>query len=211
MTGTDGTPEPSAPVVALPFSAPAERNRQPILDVLAGVLAGDARVLEIASGTGQHAAHAAAARPGWHWQPSDLEPATLAAIDARCGGLVNVAPAARLDVLEADWPVEPGSVDAVFCANLLHIAPWTCCAGLMRGAARVLRPQGVLLLYGPYQVDRVPTSPGNLAFDADLRRRDARWGIRRLVDVEAEAALLGFALRTRVPMPANNLTLIFSR
>ena len=101
----------------LPFSGPAERNRQPILDVLRRVLDVDARVLEVASGTGQHAAHAAAACPRWRWQPSDLEAATLAAIDARCAGLGNVAPAAFLDVLD-DWPVEPGSVDAVFCANI---------------------------------------------------------------------------------------------
>ncbi len=194
----------------LPFSGPAERNRQPILDVLRRVLDVDASVLEVASGTGQHAAHAAAACPRWRWQPSDLEAATLAAIDARCAGLGNVAQAAFLDVLD-DWPVEPGSVDTVFCANMLHIAPWPCCAGLMRGAARALVRHGKLILYGPYLVDDQPTAPGNIAFDADLRRRDPRWGLRRFADVEHEAMLVGLALVERVAMPANNLMLVFER
>ena len=197
--------------MSLPFSAPAERNRQAILEVLVRLLPADAAILEIASGTGQHAEHAAGAHPGWRWQPTDLDAAMLAVIDARCDGLANTAPARRLDVLEADWPVEPGSVDAVFCANMLHIAPWPCCAGLMAGTSRSLATSGRLVLYGPFLVDGEPTAPGNLAFDADLRRRDPRWGIRRLADVEATAREHGFALVECAAMPANNRMLVFDR
>lgn len=192
-------------------SPAADRNKGPILEVLQRVLPADAAVLEIASGTGQHAAHFAAAEPGWRWQPSDADPGAAASIDAWCGSLDNVAPALALDVLASDWPVPHGSLDAIFCANMLHISPWASCGALMRGAARHLAPGGVLVTYGPYLVDGEPTAPGNIAFDADLRARDPAWGLRLLSDVIAQANAAGLAFEERVQMPANNLVLVFRK
>lgn len=194
---------------ALPFSPAAQRNQAPILEVLRRVLPADARVLEVASGTGQHAAHFAAAQPGWQWQPTDADAAALPAIAARCNGLPNVLPALRLNVLEPWPPFPPARFEAVYCANLLHISPWATCAALMHGAAACLAPGGLLVLYGPYVVDGEPAAPSNLAFDADLRARDAQWGLRRLEDVMARARSAGLAFEERIAMPANNLTLLF--
>ena len=201
-------PIPAPP--ALPYSAPAERNGAPILAVLQSLLPANARVLEIASGTGQHAQRFAAACPGWDWQPSDVTADRLAAIARRCAGVVNVRPALELDVLASDWPTA-GPFDAVYCANMLHIAPWPACGALMRGAARHLALDGVLVTYGPYLEDGVPTEPGNLAFDASLRERDAQWGIRRIEEVTAQARQAGLKLHARHQMPANNLLLVFGR
>lgn len=203
---------PSTGATDLPFSTASDRNKAPILAVLTGVRPPQARVLEVASGTGQHAEHFAATQPGWQWQPTDYDADALPTIAARCARLPNVFPAIRLDVLQPSWPVEldaPGSFDAVYCANMIHISPWATCAGLMQGATRLLVPGGVLMLYGPYLEDDVVTSPGNLAFDADLRRRNPAWGIRRLADVVAQAQAAGLSLERRVEMPANNLTLVF--
>ncbi|HWS73843.1 MAG TPA: DUF938 domain-containing protein [Quisquiliibacterium sp.] len=192
-------------------SPAADRNKAPILDVLRRLLPPRASVLEIASGTGQHAAYFAAAEPGWRWQPTDGDPQALASIDAWCDGLANVLPALALDVLAPDWPVPAGSLDAIFCANMLHISPWATCGALMRGAARHLAAGGVLVTYGPYLVDDEPTAPSNLAFDADLRSRDPAWGLRTLAAVSAEAAAAGLAPPARLAMPANNLVLVFER
>jgi SAM-dependent methyltransferase len=192
-------------------SAAAERNRGPILAELQRVLPARGVALEIASGTGQHAAHFAAALPAWQWQPSDPNPAAVASVDAWCAGITNVRPALGLDVMEAAWPGVPAALDAIFCANLLHIAPWPTCAALMHGAARHLAPHGLLLLYGPYQVDGEPTAPSNVAFDAELRARNPAWGLRRLAEVVQQAEGAGFALRERVAMPANNLLLVLER
>lgn len=215
--GAAGTPattsmSPPRPTAGgRPSSPAAERNRAPILEVLRRVLPREAEVLEIASGTGQHAAHFAAAEPGWRWQPTDADPRALEGIDAWRDGLDNVLPVLALDVLAVPWPVPAGAFDAVFCANMIHIAPWAACGALMRGAARLLRPDGVLLTYGPYFVDGETPAPGNLAFDADLRARNPAWGVRRLSSVTAEAAAAGLWLRERVAMPANNLVLVFGR
>ena len=192
-------------------SAAAERNRAPILAALERWLPARGSALEIASGTGQHAAHFAAALAGWQWQPTDADPAALASIDAWCAGLANVRPALRLDVLATPWQCVPAQVDAIFCANMLHIAPWPTCAALMQGAGRHLAPGGLLVLYGPYVVDGEPTAPSNLAFDADLRARNGAWGLRRLADVVAEAQGAGLALRARETLPANNLLLVLGR
>lgn len=192
-------------------SAAADRNKAPILEVLRRVLPQRAAVLEIASGTGQHAAHFAAAEPGWRWQPTDADPESAASIDAWCAELPNVAPAIALDVQAPGWPVPAASLDAIFCANMLHISPWSTCGALMRGAARHLAPEGVLVTYGPYLVDGEPTAPGNIAFDADLRARDPAWGLRLLSEVIAQAQAAGLAFEERVPMPANNLVLVFRR
>jgi Protein of unknown function (DUF938) len=194
---------------SLPFSPAAERNQAHILQALQARLPAVLSVLEIASGTGQHASHFARACPGWSWQPTEREPAALAAIDARCRGLANVQPALALDAMQPSWPLalSPG---AVYCANLLHIAPWATCAALMRGTARHLVAGGSLVLYGPYRQDGVPMAPSNEAFDADLKARHPAWGLRDLAAVEREAARVGLALRETVPMPANNLLLVFA-
>ncbi len=193
----------------LPFSAAAERNKAPILDALQRLLPPVARVLEIASGTGQHAQHVAAAQPAWTWQPTEADGRMLEAIDARCAGLANVRPALRLDVLDAAWPLDAAAYDAVYTANLLHISPWPTCGALMRGAATHLRAGGLLLVYGPCRVDGTPTAPSNEAFDADLRSRDPRWGLRRLADVQSEASAAGLVWRQTLAMPANNLLVVF--
>ena len=197
----------------LPHSPAADRNKDPILAVLRRVLPPRGSALEIASGTGQHAAAFAAALPDWTWQPTEAEPAMVTAIAERTAGLANVRARVLLDVMAPEWPSPAAPFadrfDAVFCANMLHIAPWPASAGLMRGAARALVPGGLLVTYGPYLEDGVPTAPSNLAFDQDLRQRNAAWGIRRLEDVAEEARLAGLALRERHAMPANNLLLVF--
>lgn len=201
----------------LPCSPAAERNREPILTVLRTLLPERGRALEIASGTGQHAAHFAAALPGWHWQPTDVTSehfATIAGWAAQAGA-AKVLPARRLDVCDESWPSDGAAFEApfdlIFCANLLHISPWASCAGLMRGAARHLAPHGWLVTYGPYLEDEVPTAPSNLAFDADLRARNPAWGIRHLTDVDREAAAAGLVRRELHALPANNLLLGFQR
>ena len=200
------------PTDARRTSAPAERNRGPILEVLQRVLPTRGRALEIAAGTGQHAVHFAAGLPGWTWCPSDPDPSALASIAvwAAEASLPNLQPAIQLDVLADPWPTQ-GPFDAVFCANMLHISPWATCASLMRGAARVSAPDGVLLTYGPYFVEGQAPSPGNQAFDADLKARNPAWGIRFVHDVAAQAQAAGWQLQETVPMPANNLTLVFRR
>lgn len=193
-------------------SPAAERNGPPLLAQLQRLLPARGLMLEIASGTGQHAARFSEGLPGWTWQPTDTEDSALRSIRSWCEGLVRVREPLRLDILQAPWPAAvPCPVDAVFCANLLHISPWACTGALMRGAARHLLPTGLLLTYGPYLEADVPTAPGNLAFDADLRGRNPAWGIRDRAAVEAEARAAGLALRERVPMPANNLLLAWAR
>ena len=192
-------------------SPAAERNRGPILAELQRLLPPHGVMLEIAAGTGQHAAHFASALPGWQWCPSDGDARSMPSIAAWCDGLANVRPALQLDVLAPAWPGVPPQVDAIFCANMLHISPWATCAALMQGAGRHLSPQGLLLIYGPFVVDGEATAPSNLAFDADLKSRDARWGLRRLADVTGEAAKSSLALAKRVAMPANNLLLVLRR
>jgi Protein of unknown function (DUF938) len=192
-------------------SPAAERNRGPILAGLQRWLPTQGVALEVAAGTGQHAAWFAAGLPGWTWWPTDPEAASLASIDAWCAGLPGVRPALPLDVLQPAWPGVPPQVDLVYCANMLHIAPWPTCGALMQGAARHLTPHGMLVTYGPYAVDGEPLAPGNQAFDADLRRRDPAWGLRRLQDVEQVAAAAGLLLHQRLAMPANNLLLCWRR
>lgn len=201
----------TAPAGARRHSAAAERNRAPILAALERLLPVRGVALEIASGSGQHAAHFAAALPAWQWQPSDGDASALASIDAWCAGLANVRPALALDALGATWPGVPDRVDLVLSANLLHISPWPTCAALMRGAARHLAREGLLVVYGPFVVEGTPTAASNVAFDADLRARDPAWGLRRLGDVVREAEAAGLALREREAMPANNLLLVFAR
>jgi SAM-dependent methyltransferase len=191
-------------------SPAAERNSGPILAVLQRVLPPQGSALEIACGTGQHALHFASHLPRWTWLPTDPDPEAVAstACWAAEAGLPNLCEPRLLDVMTAHWPVR-GLFDAVYCANLLHIAPWPACAALMQGAARLLAPGGALLVYGPFLIEGQPTAPGNLAFDADLRARDPAWGLRAVHDVAAQAAAAGLVLAEQVTMPANNLTLMF--
>ena len=196
---------------ALPTSPAADRNKGPILAELLQRLPASGRALEVAAGTGQHAAHFAAALPGWQWLPTEPDAAMLPVIAARCAGLPNVAPPQVLDVRSPDWPVAPASLDALYCANMIHIAPWACGEALLRGAGRHLRMGGWLLVYGPFVVEGEALAPGNAAFDADLRRRDAAWGLRRLGAVADAAEAAGLALAERVAMPANNLLLVLRR
>jgi len=192
-------------------SAAADRNKDAIVRQLQRLLPRSGLLLEIASGTGQHAAHASAALPGWQWQPSDPDPDLLPSISAWCQGVPQALAPLLLDVLDEPWAGVRDTVDAMFCANMIHIAPWPACAALMRGAARHLTAAGLLCLYGPYTVDGEPTAASNLAFDADLRARNPDWGLRRLGDVAAQAKHCGLLLHERVAMPANNLLLVFAR
>jgi SAM-dependent methyltransferase len=199
------------PKAELPFSPAADRNKAPWLALLSARLPSQARVLEIASGTGQHAAHCAGAQPGWSWQPTELGADRLQAIAQRCADAVNVATPLQLDVLAPVWPeaLTAHPFDAVLAMNLLHIAPWPVCRALMQGAARHLVPGGLLVIYGPFIVDWQPTAQTNVDFDADLRARNPEWGLRRLADVEQQAQGAGLLLQDRVQMPANNLSLVF--
>lgn len=192
-------------------SPAAARNAAPIRAELQRLLPPRGVLLEVASGTGQHAAACSAGLPGWRWLPSDRDAAALPSIAAWCAGCASVAPPLRLDVRQTPWQSVPPTVDAIFCANMIHIAPWACCQALMQGAGRHLSASGLLLTYGPYLEDAVDTAPSNLAFDADLRRRDPAWGLRRLADVAQEAARAGLVLHERVAMPANNLLLAWRR
>lgn len=194
----------------LPHSPAADRNKEPILAQLRSILGPNGKALEIASGTGQHVAWFAAALPHWKWQPTDFDAEMLPVIAERVAqaGVGNVLPPLRLDVTEPRWPLEE-RFDAMVCANMLHIAPWDACAGLMAGAARHLAPGGVLVTYGPYFERDVPPAPSNLAFDESLRQRNPAWGIRQLDEVAAEAARHGLELTQRHAMPANNLLLVF--
>ncbi len=189
----------------------AARNRQPILDVLRTCLPATGLVLEVASGTGEHAVHFAQALPALVFQPTDPGVEQRASIDdwTQTLGLPNVRPALALDASAEPWPVD--RADAVICINMIHIAPWSAAVGLMRGAARLLAPGSVLFLYGPYHRDGRPTSPGNEAFDQSLRQQNAAWGIRDLEDVTALGEREGFAVDRAVDMPANNLSVVFRR
>jgi hypothetical protein len=196
----------------LPHSPPAERNKQPILAQLQHILGERGTALEIASGTGQHAAWFAAHMTQWTWQPTDADPGMLPVIAERIArsGLSNVLPPKQLDVSAPQWPSFAGPFDAIFCANMLHIAPWQACPALMAGAARLLDHGGKLITYGPYFEPGVPPAPSNIAFDESLRARDPSWGIRALEQVVAEAGRCGLVLSQQVAMPANNLLLVFS-
>jgi SAM-dependent methyltransferase len=193
-------------------SAPAAvRNREPIAKVLAEWLPEHGLVLEIASGTGEHAAFFAYRFPQLQWQPSDIHPDALASIAAWRDetALPNLRAPLVIDASRPDWPI--GSADAVLSINMVHISPWSSALGLIDGAARVLARDGPLILYGPWLKDDIETAPSNLAFDQDLRNRDPEWGLRRVEDFAAAAAGRGFVLEEGRVMPANNLMLLLRR
>jgi SAM-dependent methyltransferase len=191
------------------FAPAAARNREPILDVLRAHLPASGTALEIASGSGEHAVAFAAAFPTLVWQPSDPDPANRASIAAwiAAEGTPNLLPPIDLDATAEIWPL--ATADAVVCINMIHIAPWAACLGLLRGAARLLAPGGLLYLYGPFKRDGMHTAPSNEAFDESLRARDPAWGVRDLGEVCQAAE--GFALAATVAMPANNLSVLFRR
>lgn len=196
------------------YSPSTARNREPILLVLRRILPENARVLEIASGTGEHAVFVARAMPAVTWRPSDPDETARASIAAwiEAEGAANVLPPTAIDVRERDWGVESEApFDAVVAINMIHISPWEATLGLLAGASRVLRSGGVLYTYGPYMRGGRHTAPTNAAFDESLRARDSSWGIRDVGDVERAAAAQGLVLREIVEMPANNLSLVFVR
>jgi hypothetical protein len=201
----------------LPSSPASERNRQPILECLGTLLPATGSALEIAAGTGQHATWFAAGLPGWSWQPTDADIDALSVIAARVAGaaLSNVRAPLQLDVLAPQWPTAGAAFrdpfDLIFCANMLHISPWATCSALMLGAAHHLSDGGRLITYGPYLEEGVPTSPGNLTFDASLRHSNPAWGIRQLEAIAQQARAAGLHLQQRHALPANNLLLVWGR
>jgi hypothetical protein len=201
-----------APATEARRSAPAAlRNREPIAGVLRDWLPPSGLVLEIASGTGEHAVFFAEKFPGLEWQPSDVHPDALASIrawrdEAR---VANLREPLVLDAASPDWPVT--RADAVLSINMVHISPWRSAFGLIAGASRLLSPGAPLILYGPWLKDGIATVPSNLAFDADLKRRDPEWGLRHVEDFASEAERSGLFLDEFRAMPANNLMLLFRR
>ncbi len=209
----------------LQFSPSAERNKEPILGVLKSVLPPQGTVLEIASGSGQHSAYFAPQLAPRHWLPSDPQPELRRSIlawrsDEPCAEL---HPPLDLNVLEPSWPteddrlrrtigsVELPSINAIVNINMIHISPWEACLGLMVGAGRILPPGGLLFLYGPYKRDGQHTASSNAAFDESLRSRDASWGVRDLDDVTRVAEQQGLERFKVIPMPANNLSVVFTK
>jgi len=190
-------------------SPAAQRNFGAIEGVLAEVLPAQGLVLEIASGSGEHAMGLAAAFPGLTWQPSDADPEALASTNAWAAGsgLTNLRPAVQLDATQWPWPLR--EADAVVCINMIHIAPWAACLGLMRGAAALLRAGSPLYLYGAMKIGGEFTAPSNAEFDASLRAHDPAWGVRDLETVARAARAHGLELERTVVMPANNFSLIF--
>lgn len=193
------------------FSAACERNREPILEVLRSILPDRGLVLEIASGTGMHAAWFAPRLPHLEWQPSDADEEALASIEAwrRAEPSENLRPPVRLDVTLDVWPLR--EADAIFNANMIHISPFRCTLGLLRGAARLLNAGAPLVLYGPYKIGGAHTAPSNERFDASLRERDPSWGVRDLEAVREVAADHGFGFEDLVAMPANNHCVVFRK
>lgn len=194
----------------LTWAAP-ERNKAPLLAVLEQVLPASGTLLEVASGTGQHAVHFARHLPSWTIQPSDVDADNLVSIEAwvREANLPNLRLPLQLDVCDGDWDVAP--LDALFNANMIHIAPWEVAVGLLSGAARHLLPGGLLIMYGPFRIGGQHTAPSNQAFDDSMRQRDVRFGVRDLEAVVTLAEQHGLALQERIEMPANNQVLVFKR
>ena len=187
------------------------RNRDPIFEVLRRVLPRQGLVLEIASGGGEHAAYFASNLPGVIWQPTDANSEMFESIAAHraAAGVANLLAPLHLDVTSQQWPVE--RADAMVCCNMIHISPWAATEGLIAGAGRTLPRGGPLYLYGPYKIDGRHTAPSNQDFDARLRAQNPLWGVRDLTEVSRLAERHSLALAETVPMPANNLSVIFRR
>jgi cyclopropane fatty-acyl-phospholipid synthase-like methyltransferase len=193
------------------LSPAADRNKQPILEVLRDVLPPQGHALEIASGTGQHLAWFAQHLPQWTWQPTDATPEAFADIEAHTAGFITVHKPQLLDVMQTHWLGSVNRFDAIYCANMLHISPQETTEALMQGSAAHLATGGMLITYGPYLENTVETSEGNLRFDASLRAQNTAWGIRRLENLVLAAANAGLQLSQRHALPANNLLLVWQR
>ncbi len=192
--------------------APATtRNSAAIAEVLAKELPATGTVLEIASGSGEHALYFARAFPQIIWQPTDFDSEALESIaEWRAeAGLSNIAAPFQLDAGASRWPVE--AADAIFCCNMIHISPWSATKGLFAGAERVLPSSGKLILYGPFLESDVETALSNLQFDQSLKGRNPAWGLRQLKDLDTLAALHRMKRAQRYTMPANNLTLVYQK
>lgn len=189
----------------------AARNAQPIAAVLAQELPPSGLVLEVASGTGQHAVHFARRFPRLQWQPSDAKDEALASIAAwrEDAGPANLLRPIRLDASAPVWPMS--HADAILCINMVHISPWSATQGMFIGAAKILPPDAPLILYGPFIEPEVAIAPSNVAFDADLKARNHEWGLRNSSEVDDLANGTGFARSCRYPMPANNIMLVYRR
>jgi len=201
-----------APASGARRSAPAaQRNREPIAEVLAEWLPQQGLVVELASGTGEHSAYFAERFPELDWQPSDIHPDALASISAWCNqaGRANLMSPLVIDAAAADWTID--RADAVLSINMVHISPWRCAIGLLDGAERLLSSGAPLIMYGPWIKADTPTALSNLAFDSDLRQRDPEWGLRKVEDFAAAAEERGFVLQEIRAMPANNLMLLLRR
>lgn len=193
------------------FPPSALRNRDPILDVLRGLLSEPQKVLEIASGSGAHALHFATQMPHLTWQPTEAETAAVANLSKLQAGadLPNLLPPLHLDVTAPQWPAT--GADAIVAINMIHIAPWEATRGLLAGAEQILKQGGLLFLYGPFEEDDRVTAASNAAFDQSLKQRNPRWGLRNLSQVCALAQDFGLELVARFEMPANNLSVVFRR
>ena len=200
-----------ASTMAKGFAPAAERNRQPILDVLSRVLPRSGLVLEVASGTGQHASFFSEHLPSLQWQPSEASPEALHSIEhwVAEANRPNLLPPLRLDVQWESWPI--AKADALLCINMIHIAPWETTDALFRGASELLQAESPLITYGPYRLHGTHTAPSNAAFDHSLRARNPSWGVRDIDELTELGARTGFVLRERIDMPANNMTLIWAR
>ena len=190
--------------------APATaRNSQPLAEVLAEELPASGLVLEIASGSGEHAVFLARRFPALDWQPSDVDLEALASVDAWAAEAAgaNLRPAIALDAAQANWPI--AAADAVLCVNMVHISPWSAAVGLFTGAGRILTSGAPLVLYGPFIEPGRETAPSNLAFDQSLKQRNSEWGLRNTADLDALAADHGLRRTARHAMPANNLVLVY--
>ena len=190
--------------------APATaRNSEPLAEVLAEELPDRGLVLEVASGSGEHAVFLARRFPALDWQPSDVDPEALASVDAWAAeaAVANLRPAIALDAAQADWPI--AAADAVLCVNMVHISPWSAAVGLFTGAGRILTSGAPLVLYGPFIEPGRETAPSNLAFDQSLKQRNSEWGLRNTADLDALAADHGLRRTARHAMPANNLVLVY--
>lgn len=215
-TPSGATPAPGTEQDVRKFAPAAQRNRQPILDVLSRVLPGSGTILEIASGSGEHAVWFAQNLRPLIWQPSDPDPESRRSIAAHAAHArtthalgSTLLPPLDLDVTAATWPIPQAA--ALVCNNMVHIAPWAASEGLMAGAARTLTAGGVLYLYGPYKRGGEHTAPSNADFDGWLRERNPAWGLRDLEAMVDLAAAAGFDFSEVVEMPANNLSLVFHR
>ena len=193
------------------YAPAAARNREPIAAALADLLPPRGLVLEIASGSGEHALFFARHFSGLLWQPSDPSADARASIEdwRQSEGCANMLPVLEIDAAAADWPIE--SADAIFCANMAHISPLAATLGLLAGAAKLLAPGAPLIFYGPWLERDVPTAASNRAFDESLKSRDPQWGLREAEWLDEQAASHGFGRSARIAMPANNLILVYRR